>query len=139
MSEDRTGTARVLLYSDDRTVREQVRLALGERLAADLPSLEFVEVATQPLVLRALDAGGFDLVILDGETVPSGGIGLSHQLKNELLDCPPILLLVARVADAWLATWAEADAIASYPIDPLRLPEAAAGLLRSRLAEQAPA
>ncbi len=139
MSEDRTGTARVLLYSDDRTVREQVRLALGERLAADLPTLEYVEVATQPLALRELDAGGFDLVILDGEAVPSGGIGLSHQLKNELLDCPPILLLVARVADAWLATWAEADAIASYPIDPLRLPEAAAGLLRSRLAEQAQA
>lgn len=139
MSEDRTGTARVLLYSDDRTVREQVRLALGERLAADLPTLEYVEVATQPLALRVLDAGGFDLIILDGEAVPSGGIGLSHQLKNELLDCPPILLLVARVADAWLATWAEADAIASYPIDPLRLPEAAAGLLRSRLAEQAQA
>jgi Response regulators consisting of a CheY-like receiver domain and a winged-helix DNA-binding domain len=139
MSEDRTGTARVLLYSDDRTVREQVRLALGERLSADLPTLEFVEVATQPLVLRALDAGGFDLLILDAETVPSGGMGLSHQLKNEIIDCPPVLLLVARVADAWLATWAEADAIASYPIDPLRLPELAAGLLRSRLAEQAQA
>lgn len=134
-----SATARVLLYSDDRTVREQVRLALGRRLAADLPELDVYEVATQPIVLQAMDAGGIDLVILDGEAVPSGGMGLCHQLKNEIENCPPVLLLVARVADAWLATWSKADAIASYPVDPQRLPAAAAELLRARLAEQATA
>ncbi|MCA0297075.1 MAG: response regulator [Actinobacteria bacterium] len=132
-------TARVLLYSDDRTTREQVRLTLGRRLAADLPELEVFEVATQPVVLQAMDAGGIDLVILDGEATPSGGIGLCHQLKNEITDCPPVLLLVARVADAWLGTWSQADAITSYPVDPIRLPAAAAELLRARLAEKATA
>jgi DNA-binding response OmpR family regulator len=132
-------TARVLLYSDDRTVREQVRLTLGKRLAADLPELDVFEVATQPVVLQAMDAGGIDLVILDGEAVPSGGMGLCHQLKNEIEDCPPVLLLVARVADAWLATWSEADAITPYPVDPVRLPAQAADLLRARLAAQATA
>ncbi|MCC6497919.1 MAG: response regulator transcription factor [Propionibacteriaceae bacterium] len=132
-------TARVLLYSDDRTVREQVRLTLGKRLAPDLPELDVYEVATQPVVLQAMDAGGIDLVILDGEAVPSGGMGLCHQLKNEIEDCPPVLLLVARVADAWLATWSKADAIAAYPVDPVRLPAAAAELLRSRLAQEATA
>ncbi len=132
-------TARVLLYSDDRTTREQVRLTLGRRLAADLPELEVYEVATQPVVLQAMDAGGIDLVILDGEATPSGGIGLCHQLKNEITDCPPVLLLVARAADAWLATWSEADAITPYPVDPVRLPAAAAELLRGRLAEKATA
>jgi DNA-binding response OmpR family regulator len=127
-------TARVLLYSDDRTTREQVRLALGKRLGADLPELDVFEVATQPVVLQAMDAGGIDLVILDGEATPSGGMGLCHQLKNEIADCPPVLLLVARVADAWLATWSEADAITPYPVDPVRLPAAAAELLRGRLA-----
>jgi DNA-binding response OmpR family regulator len=130
-------TARVLLYSDDRTTREQVRLTLGKRLAADLPELDVYEVATQPVVLQTMDAGGIDLVILDGEATPSGGIGLCHQLKNEITDCPPVLLLVARVADAWLATWSEADAITPYPVDPVRLPAAAADLLRARLAEEA--
>ncbi len=134
-----SATARVLLYSDDRTVREQVRLTLGRRLAADLPELDVYEVATQPIVLQAMDAGGIDLVILDGEAVPSGGMGLCHQLKNEIENCPPVLLLVARVADAWLATWSKADAITSYPVDPERLPAAAAELLRARLAEQATA
>ena len=132
-------TARVLLYSDDRTTREQVRLTLGKRLAPDLPELDVFEVATQPVVLQAMDAGGIDLVILDGEAVPSGGMGLCHQLKNEIENCPPVLLLVARVADAWLATWSEADAVTSYPVDPIRLPALAADLLRARLAAQATA
>ena len=57
----------VLVYSDDRTVREQVRLALGTRIAADIPPLTIVECATQPAVLKALDAGGIQLAIFDGE------------------------------------------------------------------------
>jgi DNA-binding response OmpR family regulator len=132
-------TARVLLYSDDRTTREQVRLTLGRRLAADLPELDVFEVATQPVVLQTMDAGGIDLVILDGEAVPSGGTGLCFQLKNEIEDCPPVLLLVARVADAWLATWAMADAVSPFPVDPIRLPAQAAELLRARLAAKATA
>ena len=32
---------KVLVYSDDRTTRESVRLALGKRPAADLPELEY--------------------------------------------------------------------------------------------------
>lgn len=127
-------TAKVLLYSDDRTVREQVRLTLGTRLAADLPPLEVLEVATQAVVLQTMDAGGIDLVILDGEATPFGGMGLAHQLKDEIADCPPILLLVARVADAWLATWSKADGVSSYPVDPVRLPTLAADLLRAKLA-----
>lgn len=130
-------TAKVLLYSDDRTVREQVRLTLGSRLGADLPELEVLEVATQPVVIQTMDAGGIDLVILDGEAVPAGGFGLAHQLKDEIADCPPILLLVARVADAWLATWSKADGVSSYPVDPVRLPTLAAELLRARLAVKA--
>lgn len=130
-------TATVLLYSDDRTVREQVRLALGSRVAADLPQLEVFEVATQPAVLSAMDAGGIDLVILDGEATPAGGFGLAHQLKDEIADCPPVLLLVARVADAWLATWSKADGVSAYPVDPVRLPESAAELLRARLGVKA--
>lgn len=138
MTEDQ-GTARVLLYSDDRAVREQVRLALGKRVAADLPELDVFEVATQPAVLQAMDAGGFDLAILDGEAVPSGGMGLCYQLKNEIEDCPPVLLLVARVADAWLATWSKADAIAAYPLDPVKLPTTVAELLRARRSAEATA
>ncbi|MDQ7991305.1 MAG: response regulator [Propionicimonas sp.] len=137
MTDAQTKPATVLLYSDDRTVREQVRLALGTKLAADLPEIEIREVATQPAVLWAMDAGGVDLVILDGEAAPAGGMGIAHQLKDEIADCPPVLLLVARVADAWLATWSKAEAVSPFPVDPVRLPTTAAELLRARLAEKA--
>ncbi len=124
-------TAKVLLYSDDRTVREQVRLALGTKVAADLPAIEVFETATQAAVVRAMDAGGYDLAILDGEAVPSGGMGVAKQLRDEIANCPPILLLVARPQDAWLAAWSGADAISPYPIDPVRLPDKVAELLRA--------
>ena len=128
-------TAKILLYSDDRTTREQVRLALGRRLAADLPELEVFDVATHAAVLAAVDAGGLDLLILDGEATPSGGMGLCKQLKDEIPECPPVLVLIMRVADAWLATWSRADASSLYPIDPVRLPTTVAELLRTRLSQ----
>ena len=130
-------TAKILLYSDDRTTREQVRLALGRQVAADLPEIEVYDVATHATVLTTVDAGGLDLLILDAEATPSGGLGLAKQLKDEIADCPPVLLLVARTADAWLATWSKAEAVSPYPVDPIRLPGTAAELLRSRLAAKA--
>jgi hypothetical protein len=68
-------TLKVLVYSDDRQVRQQVRLALGRRLAADLPALEYVEVATLPVVIQQADSRTCDLLILDGEATPAGGMG----------------------------------------------------------------
>lgn len=125
-------TARIMLYSDDRTVREQVLLALGKRLADR--DLDVFEVATAPAAITAMDTSEFDLLILDGEAVPYGGMGLSHQLKSEFEPCPPVLLLVARLADAWLAAWSEADGIAAYPIDPITLPAEVAKLLTAKQA-----
>ena len=126
-------TLRVLLFSGDRTVREQVRLALGRKVASDLPPIEVEEVATGPAMFRRLDVGpSVDLLILDGEAQPEGGFGLAHQVKEEDEDCPPVLLLVARVADAWLGTWSRAEVISPYPVDPVRLPGQAAELLRER-------
>ena len=124
---------RVMVYSDDLTVRRAVITALGTRPDPDLPELEFVEVATGPVVLRTADAGGLALMILDGEATPTGGLGLTRQLKDEIHRCPPILVLTGRPQDAWLATWSRADAVVGHPIDPGQLAEAVAGLLRTRL------
>lgn len=121
----------ILLYASDRTNRQHVRLSLGRKIAADLPAVRVLEVATQPAVITAMDAGGVDLAILDGEAVP-GGIGLCRQLKDEVIPCPPILVLTGRTDDAWLATWSRADGVAPHPIDPVRLPETAAALIRAR-------
>ena len=124
---------RVMVYSDDLTVRRAVITALGTRPDPDLPELEFVEVATGPVVLRTADAGGLDLMILDGEATPTGGLGLTRQLKDEIHRCPPILVLTGRPQDAWLATWSRADAVVGHPLDPGQVAEAVSGLLRTRL------
>ena len=121
----------ILLYASDRTTRQNIRLALGRKVAPDLPSVRVLEVATQAAVISAMDAGGIDLAILDGEAVP-GGMGLSRQLKDEILRCPTILVLIGRPDDAWLATWSRADGAVSHPVDPIRLPAAVAALLRPR-------
>ena len=119
----------ILLYASDRTTRQNVRLALGRKVAPDLPPVRVLEVATQAAVISAMDAGGIDLAILDGEAVP-GGMGLCRQLKDEILRCPPILVLIGRPDDAWLATWSRADGAVSHPVDPIRFPAAVAALLR---------
>ena len=124
-------TILIALYSDDRTVRQQVRMALGHRVAADLPELEFEEFATPAALLTGLEEQDFDLAILDGEAVPEGGMGLSHQIKDESAFPVPVVLLIARPADAWLAAWSRADGISSYPVDPIRLPQTVADVMRA--------
>jgi DNA-binding response OmpR family regulator len=125
----------ILLYGSDRTTRQNVRLALGRKVAPDLPPVRLLDVATQAAVISAMDAGGIDLAILDGEAVP-GGMGLCRQLKDEILRCPPILVLIGRPDDAWLATWSRADGAVSHPVDPMRLPAAVAALLRPRMSPE---
>ncbi len=120
----------ILVYSDNARTREKVRSALGRRVHPDLPELTYLDVATAPVVIAHLDAGDVDLAILDGEAAPAGGMGLAKQLKDEIANCPPILVLTGRPDDAWLATWSRAEAAVSHPIDPIRLGEAVAGLLR---------
>jgi hypothetical protein len=121
----------VLVYSDDVNTRQQVILALGRRPHPDLPELEYVEVATEPVVIANLDAGHIDLAILDGEAVPAGGLGIAKQLKDEIFDCPPVLVLTGRPQDAWLATWSRAEAAVPHPLDPIQLAETVVALLRT--------
>ncbi|MEU2162359.1 hypothetical protein QRN89_08990 [Streptomyces chengbuensis] len=123
-------TATVLVYSDNAGTREQVRLATGRRPAADVPAVEFIECATLPAVLKELDKGGIDVCVLDGEAVPAGGMGVCRQLKDEIFRCPPVLVLMGRPQDAWLATWSRADAAVTLPVDPVEFADALAGLLR---------
>jgi len=114
--------ARILIYSDDRNVRENVRFAVGS--ATHGRPVQWTETATHDAVIGALDTASFDLVILDGEAAKSGGMGICRQMKHELYNCPPVLLLVGRPGDAWLATWSEADAAVSHPLDPFTVREA---------------
>ncbi len=124
--------ATVLVYSNSAEVRAQVRTAVGRRPAPDTGRVEWVECATNAQVVEQLDEGGLDLVIVDGEAQPTGGMGLARQFKYEIDDCPPMIVLIARPQDAWLASWSLADAVIHMPLDPIEAAEVVAEQIRRR-------
>jgi CheY-like chemotaxis protein len=124
----------VLVYSDDPQTRDRIRLSVGRRPAPDIGWIEYVDAATGDEVIAELDAGGLDLAILDGEAAPYGGMGLCRQAKDEIRDCPAILVVVARRDDAWLASWSRADCVLSHPIDAVAAAGKVAEMLRAKVA-----
>lgn len=129
-----TGAPRVLhvlLYSDHPQTRDAVTTGVGRRVAKDLPPVEWIEVATHDAVVSRVEEGGLDLLVLDGESGKAGGIGLCRQLKDEIFRCPPVLLLLGRRDDMWLAESADPEAVLVRPLEPIALQETVAGLLRS--------
>jgi DNA-binding response OmpR family regulator len=121
----------VLLYSDDAEVRDRMRLAIGSRPAADL-TVRFVEASTYAEVVRLVDDTEIDLLVLDGEASPGGGLGIARQLRDEVTDAPPTCVVIARAADRWLAAYARVDATLVHPLDPVLTAQAVSTLLRQR-------
>ena len=92
------------------------------------------ECATQAAVVEAVEAGGLDVLVLDGEAAKLGGMGLCRQLKGEIYQCPPVIVLTGRPQDGWLATWSMADAVVPHPLDPIALAETVARVAREQAA-----
>ncbi|GAA3271023.1 MULTISPECIES: hypothetical protein [Dactylosporangium] len=120
----------VLLYSDDAEVRDRMRLAIGTRPAVDL-TVKFVDASTYAEVVKLVDDTDIDLLVLDGEATPGGGLGIARQLKDEITDAPPVVLAIARAADRWLASYAKVEGTIMYPLDPVTTGETVSALLRA--------
>jgi CheY-like chemotaxis protein len=131
--QDSSKVLSILVYSHDAQFRSEVITALGRKPAADLPEITTTAVATAPMLWQRLEKERFDLVIVDADATPAGGLGVARQAKDELFNCPPFLAIIARAQDAWLATWSKAEAVVPKPIDPFVLAETAAALLRPRV------
>ena len=121
----------VLLYSDDPEVRDRMRLAIGPQPAPDV-SVRFLEASTSAQTVRLVDNEDVDLLVLDGEAAPAGGLGIARQLKDEVDDAPPCCVVIARAADRWLAAYARVDATLVHPLDPVLTARTVAVLLRER-------
>jgi DNA-binding response OmpR family regulator len=128
----------IVLYSDDSTVRQALIAALGTRVAPEMAEHVIHEFATAAALRLYVDGkkpgseSPVDLFILDGEAVPEGGLGIARQLKDEVFNCPPVMVITGRKADAWLAAWSRAEANVLHPIDPFTLAHTVAELLRAR-------
>ena len=129
-------TLTVLVFSHRPEVREAIITAVGRRPAPDLGRVRFLEASGIAEVLAAADAGGSAWPSWTARPSRPAGWALSRQLKNEIDDCPPIIVTVRRRDDRWLATWSQADAVLVHPLDPLTAAETVADVLR-RVARRA--
>jgi DNA-binding response OmpR family regulator len=130
-ADDRPETFTVLLYSDDSAVRDRIRLAIGTRPAIDL-TVEFIDASTWEECRLLLDKYEIDLMVLDGEASPAGGLGIARQTKDEYATPPPVCVVLARAADRWLAAYAQVDQTLTYPLDPVTTGQTVAAMLRAR-------
>lgn len=131
MAEESRPKLQIALYSDDSSVRQTVIKALGRRISSEFVEHEITEFATGPALRAKVDAGkNFDLYILDGESVPEGGMGIAKQLKDEVFNCGVVIVMVGRSSDAWLAGWSRAEGVVSHPLDPFTLASTVADIFR---------
>ena len=111
----------ILLVSSGPALTRQVTAALRT-------DAEVVEVRTPQRGLALLDEGehSFDVILGDADTHPTGGFHLARELRarqTDGRDVPPIVLLIARPQDQYLARWSQADAWIVKPVDPFDLVE----------------
>lgn len=123
MSDSQTPMLKLLVYSQDSDVREQVIQAVGTRLDADLPPVVWDQAATATIAQDLVHNNPYAAIVLDGETSKISGTVLSRTLLAEEDIVPPIVMLVARPQDEWLANWAGSAQVVQRPINPIDLQE----------------
>ena len=119
----------ILLYSDKDAVRDRIRQAIGTRPGRGV-TVNFMDASTYDECIKIVDKYDISLLVLDGEAQPAGGLGIARQLRDEVDDCPPICVVIARTADRWLAAYAKVDATLVHPLDPITTGRTVADLLQ---------
>jgi CheY-like chemotaxis protein len=152
----------VLLYSHRPAVIEQMRSAIGEEPVEGV-KIEYAVAGDYDEAVSLIDKYAIDLVLLDGEAQPAGGLGIARQLRDEfaphpsphptdslrspsrepeeatLPQVPLLAVVVARAADRWLAAWSRADAVLMHPLNPVTTGQTVVDLLVNRAEGVAPA
>ncbi|MGH9293382.1 MAG: response regulator transcription factor [Acidimicrobiales bacterium] len=118
---------RILLVADAKSVLAEVRAALED---ADS---EISEVSSGEAVRQAVAEDAPDLVVTDLQVGAMGGMAICLDLRLEAsggrLPHVPVLVLLDRRADVFLARRSAAEGWVLKPLDPLRLRRAARVLL----------
>ena len=125
----------VIVVSDSPTVRETVIAAIPD------PAITVRELTEGAQVRPAVHASKPDLVIVDSQIGRMGGMATCLDLHLEhgagRLPHVPVLMLLDRRADVFLARRASAEGWAVKPIDPFRLARAITALLAGGTYEDA--
>lgn len=117
----------IVVASDAPSVRAEVVAVVGD------PDTAVVEVRTGAAVAEAVDEHEPDLVVVDLQMGNMGGMAVCLDLRLEEsygnLPHVPVLMLLDRRADVFLARRSGAEGWLVKPLDPIRLRRAAEALL----------
>jgi DNA-binding response OmpR family regulator len=118
---------RVLLATDADWIHQEIDAALAD------DDVEVLRIRNGVDVLPATHELAPDLVILDMQIGNMGGMAACMNLRLDesvdRLEHVPVLILLDRDVDAFLAARCEADGWLAKPLDPFRLLRAATELL----------
>ena len=120
---------KVLLIASDQRVRERLRLAL-ERLEAAGEEVEFLEAGDGNDAMVRIEAQRPDLIVVEVGVTPYGAFGITRDVKAFPETACPVIVVLERPQDEWLARWSGADALVSRPVDPFALAQVADRLVK---------
>jgi len=113
--------------SDAPTVRAEISAIAGS------PDVEIVEARSGPEVMALVAESLPDLVIVDMQMGNMGGMATTLELRLEAsygkLEHVPVLMLLDRRPDVFLARRSGAEGWLVKPLDPIRLRRSVAALL----------
>lgn len=117
----------IIIVADAPSVLAEVRSALED------PDTEIRELRSGAAVRDEVEAEPPDLLITDLQVGSMGGAAICHDLRLEESGARqihvPVLILLDRRADVFIARHSGADGWLVKPLDPLRLRKAARTLL----------
>ncbi len=118
----------ILVASDEAWVREEV-----DSVLSTLSDTTVREVSSGAAVVPAVQEAAPDLVVADLQIGNMGGIAVCLELRLEesggRVGHVPVLILLDRRADVFLARRADAEGWLVKPLDPIRLRKAVTALL----------
>jgi CheY-like chemotaxis protein len=117
----------ILVASDAPTLRREIEAVISG------PDREVVSVTSGPGVITAVAETSPDLVIVDMQMGNMGGMAVTLELRlqesYDALDHVPVLMILDRRPDVFLARRSGAEGWLVKPLDPLRLRRAVNALL----------
>ena len=117
----------ILVASDAPTLRREVEAVISG------PDVEVRSVTSGPEVVAFVAEGSPDLVIVDMQMGNMGGMAVCLELRlqesYDAVDHIPVLMLLDRRPDVFLARRSSAEGWLVKPLDPIRLRRAVQALL----------
>jgi DNA-binding response OmpR family regulator len=128
---------RVLLVSPDANERDLMRVAVGSLERRLGEPVSFLDALDGELGARVGLRERPDAVVADEIASRAGAFSMARDLRgapNPYLG--PIVIILERKHDAWLARWSGADAWFVRPVDPFELADRLVELIRSRVKQK---